>query len=430
MKQVIQTRTFPAIDFLPEELGQLKEALLRAVASYPYVGWFDNCESEIDRYGQYELRVGISRLSPITEWEHLRNREWMGLIPYELKSRFEGRLISENPAWIDWPEVAAFQPEVVFEIRRNQHQMEIRGKEALIEQILKQLGDWRKAPHWERPEGSVPTFQTTIDQADYLSDIHRCRELIEEGEFYEINLSQAFLAEGRLPEPAYWFQRLKEISPVPFASFLKFDQKYLLCASPERFLQLQGNRLLSQPIKGTAPRDPNPAQDQLNRSHLSESIKERAENVMIVDLTRNDLYRSSETASVEVPHLFEIQAFPQVYQMVTSVTGRKRPSVSPSDAIANTFPPGSMTGAPKVRSARYIDQFEHFARGAYAGSLGYGLPNGDFDLNVIIRTLAYDADAERLSYHVGGAITYDSDPLQEYEETLIKARALRKLLES
>ncbi|MEO1452115.1 MAG: anthranilate synthase component I family protein, partial [Bacteroidota bacterium] len=250
---------------------------------------------------------------------------------------------------------------------------------------------------------------------------------IKAGDFYEINLAQAFVAEDVSITPQAVFKRLMEISPVPFGAYIRFGEKHLICASPERFLQRQGNTLRSQPIKGTAPRSQDPQEDELHATYLRESLKERAENVMIVDLTRNDLNRSCDPFSVQVPHLFEIQAFPQVYQMVSTVEGQKRPEVSNADIWANTFPPGSMTGAPKVKTMEMIDYYEPIARGVYAGSAGYIKPNGDFDWNVIIRSLVYDAETKRLCYHVGGAITYDSDPAAEYAETLLKAKAIRKI---
>jgi para-aminobenzoate synthetase component 1 len=202
----------------------------------------------------------------------------------------------------------------------------------------------------------------------------------------------------------------------------------VLCASPERFLQKQGERLISQPIKGTAKRGQTPEEDAARITHLRTSEKEQAENVMIVDLTRNDLHRSCITGSVEVPYLFEIQTFPTVHQMVSTVTGQVQPGLAWQQVVANTFPPGSMTGAPKVKAMELIRRYEGRARGAYAGSLGYCTPDGDFDLNVVIRSIVWDSASGKLSYHVGGAITYDSTPEAEYEETLLKALAIIQAL--
>jgi para-aminobenzoate synthetase component 1 len=193
-------------------------------------------------------------------------------------------------------------------------------------------------------------------------------------------------------------------------------------------LALRGHTLVTQPIKGTRKRGITSEEDAALKQELFESEKERAENVMIVDLARNDLYRSSEVNSVEVPHLFEVKSFPQVHHLVSTITGRKRPDLTAWEVIGHAFPPGSMTGAPKVSACDWIDHYERSRRGIYAGSIGYFSPTGDFDLNVVIRTLIYQADSQVLSYHVGGAITYDSDPEAEYEETLVKAKAIAQLL--
>jgi para-aminobenzoate synthetase component 1 len=214
---------------------------------------------------------------------------------------------------------------------------------------------------------------------------------------------------------------------VPFAAYIRLRDWHLISASPERFLRRQGDLLVSQPIKGTAPRGATPAEDKTLAWQLRHSLKEQAENVMIVDLTRNDLNRCCETDSVRVPHLFEIQTFPTLHQMVSTITGRLRPGLGWQEILAMTFPPGSMTGAPKVRVMELIDAFEPGARGVYAGSVGYVTPAGDFDTNVIIRTLVYDRAAGHLCYQVGGAITYDSDPAQEYAETQVKAAVMRAL---
>lgn len=200
-----------------------------------------------------------------------------------------------------------------------------------------------------------------------------------------------------------------------------------MCASPERFLQWRGGILTSQPIKGTSKRGTSPEEDAQSRHYLQHSLKERAENVMIADLTRNDLQRSCNTGSVRVPHLFEVQTFPTVHQLVTTVQGDTREGITWQEIFRQTFPPGSMTGAPKVATLRAIDAYERSARGSYAGCAGYIQPNGDFDFNVIIRSLRYDALRQRLSYHVGGAITADSDPAAEYAETLLKAEAIKRV---
>lgn len=408
-----------------------RRRLLAWLSQFPYAAWLDSCSSSVDRYGRYEWLAGAAtaQAPQLTRWDDLplaRGRWWLGGLPYELKNRLEPRLFSRQAPAVAWPELAFFSPEILIEWPRGADYLHLRSEHP---ELLAQVTALIESDQLVLPiqPASVPTFHSSLDRSAYLRLIERLQEHIREGDFYEINLAQAYLAEHQLAAPGSLFLDLLDISPVPFGAFLRFDHRYLLCASPERFLQLREGRLCSQPIKGTAPRGKTPEADADHRAYLAHSEKEQAENVMIVDLTRNDLHRSCETGSVSVPHLFEIQTFPQVFQLVSSVVGRKREEVPWHQALANTFPPGSMTGAPKVMTLEMIDRYEPVGRGLYAGSAGYLTPWGDFDFNVIIRSLLYDAARRRLSYHVGGAITYDSDPTQEYEETLIKARAIRWL---
>ncbi|MEL6133023.1 MAG: anthranilate synthase component I family protein, partial [Bacteroidota bacterium] len=345
----------------------------------------------------------------------------------ELKNVMEPKLHTRHDPRVNFPEVGLFVPEIVIGIERNGQVAEVlhskEGMEISWETILK-IGKSIEGQCGLKSQ-EVLQFAALTTQTQYLEQVKQLQQHIIEGDCYEVNLAQAFVAEGQLVDPVGSFLKLTALSPVPFASFMRWENLYALCASPERFLQLKEDRLISQPIKGTAPRSHDATIDASYKTHLQSSIKEQAENVMIVDLTRNDLHRSCETGSVQVPYLFEIQAFPQVFQMVSTVEGKKRPDISPYRVLENTFPPGSMTGAPKFRTMEIIDAIEPTARGGYAGSMGYLNPEGGFDFNVIIRTLMYHAERQQLTYHVGGAITYDSDPEAEYEETLVKAKALK-----
>jgi len=418
---------------LPVDWEMRKAYLMQQMAAFPYMSWMDSCGSEVDRYGKYAFLAGIasdaSRLQ--NSWEMLAPAgDWyMGGLPYELKNRFETGLITAQDSLLSWPEVAFFIPEIVLYQTRNSPEIHIESDSH--EGILR-IVHWIEAPltllSGEETQ-PAPVFASHFSAETYQQAIRTLQAHIKEGDFYEINLTQAFWAEHEVAQPIELFRRLIEISPVPFAAFLRIEDKYAICASPERFLQHQGGILRTQPIKGTTPRGKTEEEDRAYRNYLSHSEKEQAENVMIVDLSRNDLQRSCKPRSVHVPYLFEIQAFPQVYQLVSTVEGELAESISPLQAVSMAFPPGSMTGAPKVSTMHHIDAYEPIARGLYAGSIGYIAPNGDMDLNVVIRSLMYDAKAKLLSYHVGGAITYDSDPASEYEETLVKAQAIRKLWE-
>jgi para-aminobenzoate synthetase component 1 len=262
-----------------------------------------------------------------------------------------------------------------------------------------------------------------------LAAIQSIQRHIREGDVYEVNLAQCFATTCPQFKPTDYWLHLLQRQPVPFAALLRWGGVWALGASPERFLQLRGGQLVTQPIKGTAKRGPSPQADAELARQLALSEKERAENVMIVDLARNDLYRTCTPESVAVPGLFQVHTYPTLHQLVSTVTGTLAPHCTPSQALAAAFPPGSMTGAPKISAMQCIAQHEPYGRGLYAGSVGYVAPvaaGAGFDFNVVIRTLLYNTETHLLAYHVGGAITADSDPLAEYYETLTKAKALRQ----
>ncbi|TAE56036.1 MAG: anthranilate synthase component I family protein [Bacteroidetes bacterium] len=409
-------------------MSLLRSRLLSWASQFPCCAVFDTCGSDKDRYGSYEWLIGVGgadaqRIETWAEFEAHRGRWLMGILPYELKNRFEPGLRSRRAALVSFPEVAFFVPDYVVMLPKGSSQplwLDAEGRP--LDPLPLESVPSPEPPAWEKP-----SFSPFTSQEAYLESIRTARAHIREGDFYEINLSRAFVAEYTLPDPVALYQQLTRISPMPFSAFVRYGEKYLISASPERFLQLKDGYLSTQPIKGTAPRGATPEEDELLRRRLRRSVKEKAENIMIVDLSRHDLHRSCVTGSVTVPHLFDIQSFAQLHQMVSTIRGRLRPDVSAPEAIARTFPPGSMTGAPKVMTMDMIDQFEPVARGAYAGSAGYISPSGEFDLSVIIRSLIYDASACCLSYHVGGAITYDSAPEKEWAETEVKAEAIRQL---
>jgi para-aminobenzoate synthetase component 1 len=243
-----------------------------------------------------------------------------------------------------------------------------------------------------------------------------------------LNLCQEFYAEQVAIEPIGTFLDLNTASPTPFAGFYKWQNQYLLCASPERFLRQQSDTLLSQPIKGTIRRGATTIEDEQLRQQLRHDEKEQAENLMIVDLVRNDLARVALTGSVHVLELFGLYGFRHVWQMISSVQAKRRPDCDLVDVLRAAFPMGSMTGAPKIRAMQLIENYEHSRRGLYSGSLGVIWPSGDFDFNVVIRSLQYNAATGYLSFQVGSAITYDSVPEQEYNECLLKAKALLGVL--
>tara|TARA_Y100001934_G_C12306671_1_gene752797 strand:- start:821 stop:1717 length:897 start_codon:yes stop_codon:yes gene_type:complete len=258
----------------------------------------------------------------------------------------------------------------------------------------------------------------------YLQDIQSLKRELQYGNIYEINYCTLFEARGPM-RPLQRFRELNEKHQAPFSAYYRDKQRHLLCFSPERYLRMKGDELISQPIKGTAARAQDPVRDQEQKAHLLSSEKERAENVMIVDLVRNDLSRTARTNSVSVPELFGLYSFNAVHQMISTVRSElDSDRYTLEDALHYSFPMGSMTGAPKVSAMQLIDRHEHFRRGLYSGALGYIDPEGNFDFNVVIRSIAYDAEQEYAQVAVGSAITIHCDAEAEYAECLLKAEKL------
>jgi para-aminobenzoate synthetase component I len=255
--------------------------------------------------------------------------------------------------------------------------------------------------------------------------VEKCRQYIIDGDIFEVNLSQRFEAE--LPIPPYeLYSRLRRINPAPFAAYLGFDEATVVSASPERFLRVRGDRVETRPIKGTRPRGKTPEEDGHNAGELVNSVKDRAENIMIVDLERNDLGRVCRYGSVEVTELAILETFPTVFHLTSTVEGNLVEGKNAIDLLKATFPGGSITGAPKVRSMEIIDELEPTRRSVYTGGIGYLGFNGDLDLNIVIRT--FIVKGNRAYFQAGGAVVYDSDPESEYVETLDKVRALMAAL--
>ncbi|MEO6166930.1 MAG: anthranilate synthase component I family protein [Chitinophagales bacterium] len=347
--------------------------------------------------------------------------DWLfGYLTYDLKNETEPALLHENPAHGDgvkFPAAHFFCPK---------HIVQINNDELIItstEDPYKIYESIQAQPALEDVDRPSVTPSLRMPTKEYLESVIQLQQHILNGDVYEINFCQEFYLENFSVDPALLFNRLNETNPAPFATFLKHGDHYLLSASPERFLKKEGRQLTSQPMKGTILRG-DAAGDSMRIESLHNDPKERAENVMIVDLVRNDLARSSIAGSVKVEELFGIYSFPTVHQMISTVSSELRGDVHFMDAIKNAFPMGSMTGAPKIKAMQLIDQYEKTKRGLFSGATGYITPAGDFDFNVVIRSFLYNANSKYLSFQAGSAITYDSIPEKEYEECLLKAKAL------
>ena len=351
-----------------------------------------------------------------------RNDSWLfGYFSYDLKNEIED-LYSKNPATIPAKNLAFYVPQTILTI--YEHEIEI---DSILDPdtVYKDITIQAAAGHAANDIGQL-TCNTSKRQ--YIERVNKIKSAIVEGEFYEMNYCIEFSCSANYFSPARCYDHLNEVSPMPFSALMRTDNIYVICASPERFLKKAGDKIISQPIKGTTRRSFDSTEDELLKQTLRTSEKERAENMMIVDLVRNDLAKSAIAGTVVVDELFGIYTFKKVHQMISTVSAKANPTVDEVDIIRHAFPMGSMTGAPKIRVMEEIEILEHSARGIYSGALGYFSPNGDFDLNVIIRSLVYDAATKRLSFHVGSAITYDSDPEYEYNECLLKAEALLEVL--
>ncbi|PWJ34105.1 anthranilate synthase component I family protein [Sediminitomix flava] len=353
---------------------------------------------------------------------HNLQKSWLfGFFTYDLKNEVED-LESHNPDSVDMPKAHFFQPKHLFRFSDTHVDLLTdENHEEIISQIEK-LNFEEKNTAFQ-----IPVTQK-INRDRYLEKVRKVQQHIVEGDVYELNFCMEFFAEEVNEDPLDFFLQLNALSPMPFASFLRVHDKFLISASPERFLRKIGQKLITQPIKGTIRRGKDAEEDKLLRYQLRNDEKEIAENMMIVDLVRNDLARSSHFGTVKVAELFGIYAFRQVHQMITTVESQLREEYGFATAIKNAFPMGSMTGAPKVMSMELIEKYEESKRGLYSGSVGYITPEGDFDFNVVIRSLQYNTSNKYLSFQVGGAITIDAVPEKEYEECLLKAKAIMNLL--
>lgn len=363
--------------------------------------------------------AGNRPLNPKELWDSSNSIFKVGIIGYDFKNNLEN-LHSSNPAFLDLPEICFFQPELFIKIDNNR----ILSKTELTIDFLDQINliDLPQSP----PISCRWTPQ--ISKEKYLESLKSIKNHIIEGNTYEMNFCQAFTGEFESWDPIAAYFKLNEISPMPFSALFKAGENWVVSASPERFIKKTGHQLIAQPIKGTIRRGKTPEEDLSNRNKLSNSEKEKAENLMITDLMRNDLSKVSKTGTVKVDELFGIYPLPKVFQMISTIISELNPAVSFEEIVKATFPMGSMTGAPKIRTMELIDELESFKREWFSGALGWIDEEGDFDFSVIIRSIIADLDAKKLYFGVGSAVTFDAEPEQEFEECQLKAQAIFEVL--
>jgi len=322
---------------------------------------------------------------------------------------------------IDFPDFFFFKPSYLCQLKGQELLIEGQDCDKVYREIQEANSNLVKTQSL--------SIQQRLTKEQYIGKIQELKKHIIRGDCYEINFCQEFYAEDAEIDPAETFQNLIDVSPNPFSAFYRLDDRYLICASPERFIAKKGRQIFSQPMKGTSRRDLKDREhDEVLRRKLEQSAKERSENVMVVDMVRNDLTKVCTESSVKVDELFGVYSYPQVHQMISTISGQLKEEVSFSEIIGATFPMGSMTGAPKYRVMELIDQYEESARGIFSGSVGYISPGGDFDFNVVIRSIMYNTRSKYLSYQLGSGITFYSDPEKEWEECLLKGEAIKKVL--
>ena len=396
--------------------------------------FLDNHEYEFDK--SYECIAGAGMVKSVVAGEEKdlslltqffsENKDWIfGHAAYDLKNKFE-ELSSSNPDQILFPDQLFFVPEIAFILSKENIKIGVFANQS-ADKIFDEITGIDFTPIPYKSAELISRFSRN----EYLETVKKLKEHISRGDCYEICFCQEFFAENVAIDPVTVFKKLCDLSPNPFSAFYKYRDKYLLCASPERFLKKIGDTIISQPIKGTSKRTNSiSANDLEEKSALQLNEKERAENIMIVDLVRNDLSKICTEGSVAVREYLEVYSFPQVHQMISTITGNLSDNISLVEILSATFPMGSMTGAPKKKVMELIERYERTKRGLFSGTVGYINPNGDFDFNVVIRSMLYNAENQYLSIQAGSAITFQSIAEKEYEECIIKIEAMKKALEN
>jgi para-aminobenzoate synthetase component 1 len=379
----------------------------------------EECMLAAGKKREIKLDAG-NALTPFQKFIDEKPSWLFGHLGYDLKNEIES-LTSSHEDRIGFPDIFFFEPEIV--IRLNEKEMIIDAEEpvSIFSEIEKEKNYEKKSIH------EKIIIQERISRNEYISIIKKLQQHILRGDCYEINFCQEFFSENVFIDPIMVYKKLSEISPNPFSALYKLKDKWLICASPERFLTKKYNRILSQPIKGTAKRTIE--NDEKNKEELFHSAKDRSENVMVVDLVRNDLAKVCKEGSVKVDELYGIYSFPQVHQMISTVSGELKENISFTDIIKATFPMGSMTGAPKRSVMQLIEKYEKTKRGIFSGAVGYHDEDGNFDFNVVIRSIMYNSSSKKLSFQTGSGITFYSDAEKEWDECLLKAEAIKKVLE-
>ena len=422
--------------FSIDKIADFKHRLLAWSQPFETIVWLDS-NNDTQKYTSFDYALAVDEFTSIKtdyqnafeklkEYQTITKDYIFGYISYDVKNDVE-HFSSKNSDGLGFADLYFFQPKKLIFIRGTQ--IEFQYLKMVDDEIE---GDFEEIQQFINPvvEGlnSEIKIKLRIHKEEYHTKIAKVIDHIKRGDIYEANFCQEFYAENATINPFEVYTHLNKISTPPFAAFLKVDEHFLLSASPERYLKKEGTKVISQPIKGTAKRLISEIDDQKIASDLSRDEKERAENVMIVDLVRNDLSKTAKIGSVKVEELCKVYSFKQVHQMISTVVSEVEENMHPVEIIRSTFPMGSMTGAPKVSAMNIIENLEETKRGLYSGAVGYFTPDNNFDFNVVIRSILYNQEKKYISYSVGGAITAKSVPEKEYEECLLKAKAMKHVL--
>lgn len=428
-------RTEKSFSFQLNERTKLQ--LLHWAQQFDEVIWLDS-NNYTQEYESYKAILAVDAFTALktdcfNAFERLKEyqtttADWIfGYLSYDLKNDVE-KLNSNNFDGLDFPDLYFFQPQKIFLFTENT--VTIQYLNMVADEIE---DDWNTitnlTPQPVKTGSSKPlkiNARTSKDR--YISKVNSVLDHIKRGDIYEANICQEFYSESAEIAPLTTFLNLNKISTPPFSAFLKLGELFALSASPERYIKRDGNKVISQPIKGTAKRLENLQGDLKMAQQLAADPKERSENIMITDLVRNDLSRVAQKGSVKVEELCKIYTFKQVHQMISTISCEVAQTLPSVEILRNTYPMGSMTGAPKISAMQIIEQTEDAKRGLYSGAIGYFTPLNNFDFNVVIRTILYNASKKYVSYSVGSAITANSIPENEYEECLIKAKAMKTVL--
>lgn len=422
--------------FSIENVRKFKEQLLLWSQQFETAIWLDS-NNYNHQYSNFDCALAVEEFTSIKtdyfnafeklkEYQSITKDYIFGYISYDVKNDVE-KLSSNNFDGLEFTDMFFFQPQKLFFIKDNS--VEFHYLKMVDDEIENDFDEIKKTEKIiSKTTSSNIKIKLRIHKDEYHHKVNKVLEHIKRGDIYEANFCQEFYAENSEINPVEVYQHLNQISEPPFAAFLKMEHQFLLSASPERYIKKEGSKIISQPIKGTAKRLVSKIDDDKIASDLSRDIKERSENVMIVDLVRNDLSKTAKKGSVKVEELCKVYSFKQVHQMISTVVSEARENIHPIDVLESTFPMGSMTGAPKVSAMKIIENLEETKRGLYSGTIGYFTPEGNFDFNVVIRSILYNKEKKYISYSVGGAITAKSIPEKEYEECLLKAKAMRFVL--